>query len=192
LGRLQWQAHDGPLQPLVALDEDLRVVSASSSFHRIFLVEPGDLIGRCLPAAGDHLDVPALSEFLASIQVRGGLIRDREIEPKLPGLGRRAFLMSARVLLEEPSRRRKFVVAIDDVTEVKQAAGREAAAIRVASLAVRQRQILGLVLAGHPSKNIAADLGISQRTVDNHRAAIMMKTGSKSLPALIRTALAAG
>jgi two-component system, chemotaxis family, CheB/CheR fusion protein len=30
----------------------------------------------------------------------------------------------------------------------------------------RQRQILDLVLAGHPSKNIAADLGISQRTVD--------------------------
>ena len=62
---------------------------------------------------------------------------------------------------------------------------------RVASLTTRQRQILDLVLAGHPSKNIAADLGISQRTVDNHRAAIMRKTGSKSLPALIRTALAA-
>ena len=55
----------------------------------------------------------------------------------------------------------------------------------------RQRQILDLVLAGHPSKNIAADLGISQRTVDNHRAAIMRKTGSRSLPALIRTAIAA-
>jgi two-component system CheB/CheR fusion protein len=70
-------------------------------------------------------------------------------------------------------------------------ASRETAAACVASLTTRQRQILDLVLAGHPSKNIAADLGISQRTVDNHRAAIMRKTGSKSLPALIRTALAA-
>jgi two-component system CheB/CheR fusion protein len=70
-------------------------------------------------------------------------------------------------------------------------ASRELAATSVASLTTRQRQILDLVLAGHPSKNIAADLGISQRTVDNHRAAIMRKTGSKSLPALVRTALAA-
>jgi two-component system CheB/CheR fusion protein len=68
---------------------------------------------------------------------------------------------------------------------------REKAALRIARLTTRQRQILDLVLAGHPSKNIAADLGISQRTVDNHRAAIMRKTGSKSLPALIRTAIAA-
>ena len=62
----------------------------------------------------------------------------------------------------------------------------------VASLTSRQREVLNLVLAGHPSKNIAADLGVSQRTVDNHRAAIMRKTGSKSLPALVRTAMAAG
>lgn len=67
----------------------------------------------------------------------------------------------------------------------------DAAAARLSSLTTRQRQILDLVLAGHPSKNIAADLGISQRTVENHRAAIMRKTGSNSLPDLVRTALAA-
>jgi FixJ family two-component response regulator len=55
----------------------------------------------------------------------------------------------------------------------------------------KRREILDLVLAGIASKNIAADLHISQRTVDNHRAAIMRKVGAKSLSALIRVALAA-
>jgi len=62
---------------------------------------------------------------------------------------------------------------------------------QIASLTVRQKEIMELVLAGHPSKNIAADLQISQRTVENHRASIMSRTESKSLPALARMALAA-
>ena len=106
-------------QPLVVLDEELRVISASSSFHRIFSVKPEHLIGRPLLAAGEHLDVPALREFLASIQARGTTINDHEIEIELPGVGRRAFSMSARVLREEPSARRKILVAVVDVTEVK-------------------------------------------------------------------------
>jgi DNA-binding NarL/FixJ family response regulator len=51
------------------------------------------------------------------------------------------------------------------------------------NLTPRQQEIMDLVLLGAPSKNIAADLHISRRTVENHRAAIMKKTGSKSLPA---------
>jgi DNA-binding CsgD family transcriptional regulator len=63
---------------------------------------------------------------------------------------------------------------------------REEVPDRVTNLTPRQHEIMALVLAGHPSKNIAVDLGISQRTVENHRAAIMKKTGSNSLPALGR------
>ena len=74
----------------------------------------------------------------------------------------------------------------------KAQAWQENASQHIAGLTERQRQVMDMVLAGHPSKNIAADLGISQRTVENHRAAIMRKTGSKSLPALARLALAAG
>ena len=66
-----------------------------------------------------------------------------------------------------------------------------AAAGSIAGLTARQRDVMAMVVAGHPNKNIAADLGISQRTVENHRASIMRKTGTKSLPALARLALAA-
>lgn len=68
---------------------------------------------------------------------------------------------------------------------------RQTPTVHIAGLTARQRQIMGMVLDGHPSKNIAADLNISQRTVENHRASIMKRTGAKSLPGLARLALAA-
>ena len=70
-------------------------------------------------------------------------------------------------------------------------AAREAAAGRIALLTPREQDILLLVLAGKPSKMIAWQCGISQRTVENHRAAIMKKTGAHSIPALARLAVAA-
>jgi len=60
---------------------------------------------------------------------------------------------------------------------------------QMANLTPRQCEVMRLVLAGHPSKNIAADLRISQRTVENHRAAIMHRMGAASLPALVRLSL---
>jgi two-component system CheB/CheR fusion protein len=68
---------------------------------------------------------------------------------------------------------------------------RARAAEQIASLTSRQRQVMDMVLAGHPSKNIAADLGISQRTVENHRASVMERTQTKSIPALARLAIMA-
>jgi two-component system CheB/CheR fusion protein len=98
--------------------------------------------------------------------------------------------------IEKPISHSELLASVERALEQSRgatmlSAWRADAAAHVAGLTTRQREIMELVLAGHPSKNIAADLGISQRTVENHRAAIMKKTGSKSLPALARLALAA-
>lgn len=66
----------------------------------------------------------------------------------------------------------------------------EAAVRRVPGLTGRQRQVLELVLTGKASKIIAAELGLSQRTVENHRAAIMRRTGARSIPEMVRMVLA--
>jgi two-component system, chemotaxis family, CheB/CheR fusion protein len=107
-----------------------------------------------------------------------------------------AMKAGAADLIEKPIARDELFASIERALErtrdlAKVSVRREAAAARLAGLTARQRQIMELVLAGHPSKNIAADLGISQRTVENHRATVMKKTGSHSLSALIRLALAA-
>ena len=69
--------------------------------------------------------------------------------------------------------RKQALVSRKDALISKLFAWAETAAIKIAGLSPRERQIMELVLAGHPSKNIAADLCISQRTVENHRASIM-------------------
>ncbi len=66
---------------------------------------------------------------------------------------------------------------------------RRASSQSISGLTARQKQVLDLLVVGRPSKNIASDLGISQRTVENHRAGIALKTHTKSLPALIHTAI---
>jgi two-component system, chemotaxis family, CheB/CheR fusion protein len=69
-------------------------------------------------------------------------------------------------------------------------AWRRTAARTDANLTNREREVMRRVLMGNSNKNIAADLHLSQRTIENHRASVMRKTGSKSLPALARWALA--
>ncbi|OZB21124.1 response regulator, partial [Acidiphilium sp. 34-64-41] len=64
----------------------------------------------------------------------------------------------------------------------------EEAVRHLATLTARQRDVMELVLAGQPSKVIARMLGISPRTVELHRAAIMRKTGAASVAALARLA----
>jgi two-component system CheB/CheR fusion protein len=107
-----------------------------------------------------------------------------------------AMQAGAADFIEKPISAPELLTGIEHALEVSRDTGklrlwRQNAAKHIAGLTPRQHQIMDLVLAGHPSKNIAADLGISQRTVENHRAAIMDRTGTKSLPALARLALAA-
>ena len=108
----------------------------------------------------------------------------------------RAMKAGAIDFIEKPIRPEELLASVERALEQsrdssKASAWREDAASHLSGLTARQRQIMEMVLAGHPSKNIAADLGISQRTVENHRASIMKKSGSKSLPALARLAVAA-
>ena len=108
----------------------------------------------------------------------------------------RAMKAGAVDFIEKPIGRSELLASIDRALEQGRDAGklsawRQTAAKRLVGLTERQREIMTLVLAGHPSKNIAADLNISQRTVENHRASIMKRSGCASLPALARLALAA-
>jgi two-component system CheB/CheR fusion protein len=107
-----------------------------------------------------------------------------------------AMKCGASDFIEKPIGRLELMASITRALEQARdtsasAAWRTKATAQIATLTTRQHEIMNMVLEGRPNENIAADLGISQRTVENHRASIMKKTGAKSVPALARMALAA-
>ena len=59
---------------------------------------------------------------------------------------------------------------------------------RFGQLTPRERQVLRLLIAGYSNKAVAAELQISPRTAENHRARIMDKTEARSLADLVRLA----
>jgi two-component system CheB/CheR fusion protein len=96
--------------------------------------------------------------------------------------------------IEKPVQRGQRVASVKPALALSRqqsenASARHAAIAYLKELTRRQKQVMSMVLAGRPSKNIPADLGISQRTVANHRAAIMSRTGVQSLPEMARSAV---
>jgi FixJ family two-component response regulator len=64
--------------------------------------------------------------------------------------------------------------------------GHKAIRAHLESLTPREREVLALIVRGKPNKAMAHELGLSQRTVEIHRARVMEKSGASSLAELIR------
>ena len=107
-----------------------------------------------------------------------------------------ALKAGAADFLEKPFDDAQLLAAVTSALAASQRAGEEAAATaeiaaRIASLTPREREVLDRLVAGQPNKTIAYDLGSSPRTVEVHRARVMEKMGARSLPELVRMAIAA-
>jgi two-component system response regulator FixJ len=90
-----------------------------------------------------------------------------------------ALLMAVRAAL---GRRQQTAEADRHKSEIR---------ARLATLSVREEQVLRGLVAGHANKAIAFDLGISARTVEVYRANVMSKMQANSLSELVRMALLA-
>ncbi|TAD73608.1 MAG: response regulator [Sphingomonadales bacterium] len=108
-----------------------------------------------------------------------------------------AIRAGASDFIERPVSRRELIDSIERaVSHVStgRVRGGDSSAIarRLSTLTKRQKDVLDMVMAGAPSKNIAADLGISQRTVESHRAQVMHKLSVRTIPDLVRAVLSTG
>lgn len=88
--------------------------------------------------------------------------------------------------LEKPIDEDRLIAAVTE--GVAWSTRRRAVLQRTARLTARERQVFDLLVEGHPNKVVADRLGLSPKTVEDHRAAVLAKTGANGLAALIALA----
>jgi PAS domain-containing protein len=89
-------------EPVLVLDQDLRVITASRSFYRTFKVGPEVTQGKLLYELGDgQWDIPKLRLLLEKIVPENGVMEDYEVEYEFPNVGPRTMCLNARKVFYE-------------------------------------------------------------------------------------------
>jgi hypothetical protein len=105
-------------EPILMLDEDLRVVVANESFYRTFQVEKGDTEGRIVYDLGNgQWNIPALKKLLEDILPQNTFFKGFEVIHEFPVIGRKVMILNAR-RIHSSQFRPVVMLAMEDVTEM--------------------------------------------------------------------------
>jgi chemotaxis protein methyltransferase CheR len=105
-------------EPVLVLDKELRVITASRSFYSGFKVSPKDTQGRLLYALGDgQWDIPKLRVLLENIIPEKGVMEGYEVEHEFPNLGRRTMCLNARQVFYEGGANTTILLGMEDITD---------------------------------------------------------------------------
>ncbi|MHB8884586.1 MAG: sensor histidine kinase [Methylovirgula sp.] len=107
--------------PLVVLEQDMTIVTASKAFITIFGIAEGTARGLRLSELGQHQwDVPALRYLMEKVLPENKPIESFEIEDNFPGLGRRVFNLNARKISQPGNHVTRMLLVFEDITDRKQ------------------------------------------------------------------------
>lgn len=107
--------------PLVVLENDMTIVTASKAFLTIFGITQAEAHGRRVSELGQHQwDVPALRGLMEKVLPENKPIEHFEIEDDFPGLGRRVFNLNARKITQPGNHSHRMLLVFEDITDRKQ------------------------------------------------------------------------
>jgi PAS domain S-box-containing protein len=108
-------------EPLLILDEDLKIISANRNFYKTFKVTPGDTIGCFIYDLGNkQWDIPKLRELLEEILPNKDAFDDFEVAHYFQEIGHKIMLLNARQIYRKDIGVKMILLAIEDITERKQ------------------------------------------------------------------------
>ncbi len=104
-------------EPLLVLDQALRVVSANHSFYHYFKVSAQDTERQLIYELGHgQWNLPKLRHLLEEVLPKSSSFADFEVEHDFPGVGRRVILLNARRLAQDAAKPGLILLAMEDVT----------------------------------------------------------------------------
>jgi PAS domain S-box-containing protein len=107
-------------EPLLVLDEHLKVLSASRSFYDTFKVTPGDTVGKYIYELGNgQWNIPRLRKLLRDI-LKNTKLDNYAVGHLFPTIGHKFMVLNARRIYEENVGTKMILLAIEDVTDLKQ------------------------------------------------------------------------
>jgi PAS domain S-box-containing protein len=107
--------------PLVVLESDMTVVTASKAFLTMFGITQAEARGRRVSELGQHQwDVPALRHLMDKVLPENKPFENFEIEDVFPGLGRRVFNLNARKISQPGNHAHRMLLVFEDISDRKQ------------------------------------------------------------------------
>ncbi|MFW6052886.1 MAG: PAS domain-containing protein [Desulfosalsimonas sp.] len=105
-------------EPLIVLDQDLKVVTANNAFSHTFGVSPDEAEGVLIyDLGGRQWDIPGLRQLLEDILPQNNSFHDFEVEHDFETIGRKIMHLNARRINGWDSQTQLILLAIEDVTE---------------------------------------------------------------------------
>src|SRR6202789_3560858 len=107
--------------PLVVLESDMTIVTASKAFLTIFGITEAEAHGRRVAELGQHQGaVRALRYLMEKVLPENKPIESFEIDDDFPGLGLRVFNLNARKISQPGNHAHRMLLVFEDITGRKQ------------------------------------------------------------------------
>ena len=162
--------------PLLVLDQELRIVAASRAFYQVFQLVDRDIRGHLIyEIEGGQWNIPELRTILETIAKDHATVEGYEVDRDFPRVGRRIMLLNARKVFYAKAGHTTTLLAFEDVTDRRATEGRVQELLREKDMLLQEMQHR----VANSLQIIASILLMKARTVQSEETRLQLEDAHK-------------